>query len=171
MCKCSKHEEFITFFLFQVEIVKGRLISPELFKINFLGVQSFTKCLKINLKLVGLKTQQRKQYKQGENKRKISVGRSSVGAFLRLVRGRFPGEAGEGRPVPHRGFGTSREGKGLSCNGENLTNVYKMVLRKKRNKCREEPARGPKELEQQCPGLSSFQVFSALFTDHCFATT
>lgn len=38
------------------------------------------------------------------------MGRSSVGAFLRLVHGRFPGEAGEGSPVPPRGFGTSREG-------------------------------------------------------------
>lgn len=49
-----------------MEIVKGRLASPELLKINFLGVGSFSKCLKISLELDGLKTRSLNQYEQGE---------------------------------------------------------------------------------------------------------
>lgn len=95
-----------------------------------------------------------------------------MGVLLGLVPGRLLGEAGEGRLVAlPEGSAPPEKGKGLSCNGENRTNICKVVLRKKRKKCREEPARGPKEPEQQCPGLGSVQVFSALFTDHCFATT
>lgn len=81
-----------------------------------------------------------------------------------------PERLGRAGWCPPRGTGTSREGKGLSCIGENQTNMCKIVLQKKRKKFREEPAGGPKELEQERPGLSSVHAFSALFADHCFAT-
>lgn len=64
----------------------------------------------------------------------------------------------KGRLVTPRGTDPPKTG---SHTRENQTNISKTVLRKKRRRCREDPARGTKELEQQRPGLGSVQAFSA----------
>lgn len=75
----------------------------------------------------------------------------------RSVPGRY--QEGQAAPTPiPEGFTSANTGSHFR---ENQTSMSKIVLRVKRRKCRQDPARDTNELEQQHAGLGSVQAFSA----------
>lgn len=92
------------------------------------------------------------------NTSKVKIRGNSVwGKLCGYLPGASPQQAsgrgwgGQAAAPPPGGTGTFREGKELSCFGENQNTICKTVLGKKRKTWREEPSQRPETAREPCP--------------------